>query len=74
MVAEAKELNNLINQLWKFIKAHDIPPQDDIEAWDKVVEDAEQMKELYSGDEPIKVLFRKWLVDYLEYMGRRDKA
>ena len=62
MVAEAKQINTLINKLWKFIKEHDIPPLDDTAAWDRVVEDSMQMKEDYSGDEPIKRLFCKWLV------------
>ena len=74
MIAEAKEINGLINKLWKFIKEHDIPPQSAIEAWDKIVADSEQMKDDYSGPHPKNRLFRQWLVAYLDYMSDVSKG
>ena len=74
MIAEAKEINGLINKLWKFIKEHDIPPQCDIEAWDAIMADSEKMKDDYSGTTPKNRLFRQWLVAYLEYMSDISKG
>ena len=74
MIAEAKEINGLINKLWRFIKEHDIPPQNDIEAWDKIIADSEKMKDDYSGSIPKNRLFCKWLVAYLEYMSDISKG
>ena len=74
MIAEAKELNRLINRLWKFIKEHDIPPQSDIEAWDKVVADSEELRDDYNGNTPKNRLFCAWMVAYLQYMSDISKG
>lgn len=69
MIAEAKEINELINKLWRFIKEHDIPPQNDIEAWDRIVDDTEKLRNDYSGNTPKNKLFCRWVADYMEYMS-----
>ena len=74
MVAEAKEINNRINILWKWIKAHDIPSQADTDAWDAIVDDTEKLREYTSGSDPLNVLFRSWLVSYLQYMSDVSKG
>lgn len=74
MIAEAKDINGLINKLWRFIKEHDIPPQNDIEAWDKIVDDTEKMKDDYSGNTPKNRLFRQWIIAYMDYMSDISKG
>ena len=74
MVSEAKEINNRMNILWKWIKGHDIPSQADIDAWDAIVDDTEKLREYTSGSDPLNVLFRSWLVSYLQYMSDVSKG
>lgn len=75
MITEAKEINRLINTLWKFIKEHDIPPQNDIEAWDKIMDDVETLlKADYIGNTPKNRLFRSWVKAYMDYMSDISKG
>ena len=74
MIKDAKEINHRLNILWQFIKAHDIPSQADIEAWGEIVADTEKLKTMTDGKDPLNVLFRRWLVSYLEYMNIISKG
>ena len=69
-----KDINRFINRLWQFIKADDIPAQNDEGAWDKVVDDATELTKNHQGSDPLDSLFRKWVVAYLQYMSDVSKG
>lgn len=69
-----RNIYNFINQLWKFIKQHDIPPQDNQPAWDKIVEDATELTKDFKTSDPLHRLFRTWVIAYLDYMSAISKG
>ena len=69
-----REINKYLNEFWKFIKHHDIPTQNDDEAWDKVIDDATELTADHQSSDPIDKLFRMWVVAYLEYMSTISKG
>ena len=69
-----QKINKFVNALWKFIKLHDIPPQDNQPAWDKIVSDADDLVSEYRTSDPMHKLFRAWVIDYLDYMGDVSKG
>ena len=70
MIAEAKEINGLINKMWRFIKEHDIPDDSDQRAWDQLNDEITELCRPYWADSPMSKLFRAWMVDYTVYMTR----
>lgn len=70
------DVYNILNSLWKFIKKHPIPTQNenDNPAWEKIVEDSTKLCEDYQSKAPLDVLFRSWVVDYLDYMSDVSKG
>lgn len=71
---KVKDIYNFINAMWKFIKSHEIPTQNDNEAWDKVVDDIFELTKDHQTSDPIDRLFRLWVVAYLEYMRDVSKG
>ena len=69
-----RNIYNFINQFWKFIKHTEIPPQSDREAWDKVVDEATEVTKDYQTSDPMHVLFRTWMMAYLDYMSTVSKG
>ena len=69
-----KKINGFLNNMWKFIKSHEIPTQNDDEAWDKVIDDATELTADHQSSDPIDKLFRMWVVAYLEYMSTVSKG
>ena len=69
-----KQINAFLNIFWKFIKHHDIPTQNDDNAWDKVIDDAHELTKDHQSSDPIDKLFRMWMVAYLEYMSTISKG
>ncbi len=69
-----RSIYNFINSLWKFIKHTEIPAQNDAEAWDKVVDEATEVTKDYQTSDPMHVLFRMWMIAYLDYMSSISKG
>ena len=69
-----RNIYNFINQFWKFIKHTEIPTQNDDEAWDKVVDEATEVTKEYQTSDPMHVLFRTWMMAYLDYMSTVSKG
>lgn len=69
-----RNIYNFINQFWKFIKHTEIPTQADREAWDKVVDEATEVTKEYQTSDPMHVLFRTWMMAYLDYMSTVSKG
>lgn len=69
-----KVIFDFINNLWKFIKHTEIPTQNDDEAWDKVVDEATEVTKDYQTSDPMHVLFRTWMMAYLDYMSTVSKG
>ena len=69
-----KRIYKFVCDMWTFIRTHDIPPQNDDSAWDKIVEDATDLTREYKTSDPLHVLFRMWTVAYLDYMNSISKG
>lgn len=71
---EMRKIYSFINQFWKFIKSHEIPAQNDDEAWDVVVADAADLTKDHQSSDPLDKLYRMWVIAYLEYMSSISKG
>lgn len=69
-----KEIFKFINALWKFIKQTKIPANNDMEAWDEIVEQATALTSEYKTSDPMHVMFRVWTIATLEYMSDISKG
>ena len=67
-------IHGFINDLWKWIKNTEIPPQSNDIAWDHVVQASEDLCRDYRTSDPLHRLFRAWVVDYLEYLSDVSKG
>lgn len=74
MLKQGKTIYEFINKLWKFIKATEIPAQDNQSAWDQVVDDATELTKEYNTNDPLHRLFRTWVIAYLDYMSVTSKG
>jgi len=74
MLKQSKTIYEFINKLWKFIKATEIPAQDNQSAWDQVVDDATELTKEYQTSDPMHRLFRTWVMAYLDYMSAVSKG
>ena len=63
-----REIYGFFNTFWQFIKHTNIPAQNDNDAWDKVVDEATEVTKEYQTSDPMHVLFRMWMIAYLDYM------
>ena len=69
-----KTIFKFLNELWKFIKHTELPANNDIEGWDKVVEDASELTAEYKTSDPLHVMFRVWTCAALQYMSDISKG
>ena len=69
-----KQIYKFVCDMWTFIRTHDIPPQANQPAWDKIVEDATELTKEYQTSDPMHRLFRTWVIAYLDYMSTISKG
>lgn len=69
-----KQIYKFVCDMWTFIRTHDIPAQNDNEAWDQVVDDTTELTEEYQTSDPMHRLFRTWVIAYLDYMSAISKG
>lgn len=69
-----KQIYKFVCDMWTFIRTHDIPPQVNQPAWDKIVSDAENLVHEYGTNDPMHRLFRTWVMAYLDYMSAVSKG
>lgn len=69
-----KKIYKFVCDMWTFIRTHDIPTQNDNDAWDKVVDDATELTKEYQTSDPLHRLFRTWVMAYLDYMSAISKG
>lgn len=68
-----KKIYNFILDYWKLIKAYTPKPKDDdIAAWDKLVEDADALHKKYKDDTKEYQFFKGMIVLWLRYVGKDD--
>lgn len=69
-----KQIYKFVCDMWTFIRTHNIPAQNDNDAWDQVVDDATELTKEYNTSDPLHRLFRAWIIAYLDYMSVTSKG
>lgn len=69
-----KQIYKFVCDMWTFIRTHDIPAQNDNDAWDQIVDDASELTKDFKTSDPLHKLFRAWVVNYLDYMSSISKG
>ena len=69
-----KQIYKFVCDMWTFIRTHNIPAQNDNDAWDQVVDDATELTKEYNTSDPLHRLFRTWVIAYLDYMSVTSKG
>ena len=68
-----KKIYNFILDYWKLIKKYTPKPkEDDMAAWDRLVEDTDKLYEKYKGDTRESLFFKDLILLWLRYVGKED--
>lgn len=63
-----KQIYKFLCKFWTFIRTHEIPAQNDTAGWDLIIDEATEVTKEYQTSDPMHVLFRMWMIAYLDYM------